>query len=31
VITEGRFNNDWKLPAEAAERIRATGAVEMRQ
>jgi hypothetical protein len=30
VITEGRFNNDWKLPAEAAERIRATGAVEVR-
>jgi pimeloyl-ACP methyl ester carboxylesterase len=31
VVVEGRFGNDWKLPAEAAERMRATGAVEVRQ
>jgi poly(3-hydroxybutyrate) depolymerase len=30
VITEGRFGNDWKLPPDAAEKMLATGAVEVR-
>jgi acetyl esterase/lipase len=31
VIAEGRFDNNWRLPAEAAARLRASGAVEVRQ
>lgn len=31
VIAEGRFDNEWRLPASVAERLRATGAVEVRQ
>jgi hypothetical protein len=31
VIAEGRFDNNWRLPADAAERLRASGAVEVRQ
>jgi pimeloyl-ACP methyl ester carboxylesterase len=30
VIAEGRFDSNWKLPAPDAEKIRATGAVEIR-
>jgi dienelactone hydrolase len=30
VIAEGRFENDWTLPPEVAEKLRATGAVEVR-
>ena len=30
VVTEGRFDRKWKLTAEAADKIRATGAVEVR-
>jgi hypothetical protein len=29
VIAEGVFTPDWKLPAEAAQKMRATGAVEV--
>jgi hypothetical protein len=28
VVTEGRFNNDWNLPGEAAEKMRATQAIK---
>ena len=31
VVAEGRFDNQWRLPAGVAERLRATGAVEVRQ
>jgi hypothetical protein len=30
VISEGRFNNDWTLPADALEHMRATHAVEIK-
>jgi hypothetical protein len=30
VIAEGRFNNDWNLPADVAGKLRATGALEVR-
>lgn len=30
VVAEGRFDRNWKLPPDAAERIRAFGAVEVR-
>jgi hypothetical protein len=30
VIAEGRFDNQWKLPPGVAEKLRATGAVEVR-
>ena len=30
VVAEGRFNRDWKLPAEAAARMAATGTVTVR-
>lgn len=29
VIAEGRFDNQWRVPPEAAEKMRATGAVEI--
>ncbi len=29
VIVEGRFDNQWRLPPDAAEKMRATGAVEL--
>jgi hypothetical protein len=31
VLAEGRFDRNWRLPADAAETIRATGAVEIRK
>ena len=30
VLAEGRFDRDWKLPADAAEKLRATGVVSVR-
>jgi poly(3-hydroxybutyrate) depolymerase len=30
VIAEGRFDNDWKLPADVREKLRASGALEVR-
>jgi predicted esterase len=30
VVTEGRFGRDWKLPANAATKLRALGAIEVR-
>ena len=30
VLAEGRFDRNWKLPAEAAEKLRATGVVSVR-
>jgi pimeloyl-ACP methyl ester carboxylesterase len=30
VLAEGRFDRNWKLPADAAAKLRATGAVEVR-
>lgn len=30
VMAEGRFDRDWKLPADAAEKLRATGVVAVR-
>ncbi len=30
VLAEGRFDGDWKLPADAAEKLRATGVVSLR-
>jgi predicted esterase len=31
VVTEGRFTNDWTLPSDAADKMRATGAIELKQ
>lgn len=31
VVAEGRFDNQWRLPAEVAAKLEATGAVEVRQ
>jgi len=30
VLAEGRFDRDWRLPADAAEKLRATGVVALR-
>jgi hypothetical protein len=30
MLAEGRFDRDWKLPADAAEKLRATGVVSVR-
>jgi predicted esterase len=30
VITEGRFTNSWTLPSEAADKMRGTGAIELK-